>query len=593
MSTMDQTIESLDLNISKVFSDFYVVPSFQREYVWEERQVEQILQDVFDEFSDDGMSSEYFVGSMVVCPGKDDVIELIDGQQRMTTFYLFLCAVRDHLAALGADPIEVLTGQIAASSVDDLGRDVFRYHVHLQYDDSCGVLNQIATGNADLSHIPQTRSVKNIISAYETIRSFLRTEFGGDAGDVRQFYAYFSRRVKLVRTKTESVAHALKVFETINDRGVGLDSMDLLKNLMFMRAGHEDYEKLKVRWKGLVDTLYAAREKPLRFLRYFVFATYGVDRLREDEIYRWFITHEDQCGYDKNPLAFVDALCGAALAYKQFIEGRGLDGTVNPYLVNLGYLSGMARQQLILLLAGQRLGPADFSELCRQIENLFFAYVITREPTKEFERSFARWAPELRQVRDRADLGAFIAARIRPAKESLAARYELAFRQLTESSIQKYRMRYILAKLTQYVDEQAYSSGGADLTPYMHKVDIEHILPQTPGAAVIASFNQPESIRDYIPRLGNLTLLESSINSSVGNGLFSEKKPPYGESKFLLTKTIAYPVAVGANTAIDRAVRELLTFQEWTSDAIDRRQEMLTQLAKRVWDMPDRVPTSQ
>ena len=153
-------------------------------------------------------------------------------------------------------------------------------------------------------------------------------------------------------------------------------------------------------------------------------------------------------------------------------------------------------------------------------------------------------------------------------------------------------MRYILAKLTQYVNERAYGTAGGDLGQYMHRVDVEHILPQTPTLAVIASFDKPEAVRDYIPRLGNLTLLESNINSSVGNGLFREKRRPYEQTEFLLTKTIAHPVSVGVNTAIDRTVRELLTFSEWTSQSIERRQEMLAQLAKRVWDMPEKAPTT-
>ena len=88
-----QSIESLDLTLAKIFNDFYVVPSFQREYVWETEQVEQLLNDIYDEFTEDQGRTEYFIGSLVVCPGNDGTLDLIDGQQRMTTSYLFLCAV--------------------------------------------------------------------------------------------------------------------------------------------------------------------------------------------------------------------------------------------------------------------------------------------------------------------------------------------------------------------------------------------------------------------------------------------------------------------------------------------------------------------
>lgn len=586
--THTQTIESLDLNLAKIFSDFYVVPSFQREYVWKEEQVEQLLRDIHDEYSDDGQSSEYFIGSIVVCPGINNTLELIDGQQRMTTAYIFLCAVRDHLDSIQAETIDLLKNQIAATDIDDMGRNVYRFRVDLQYDDSKDALKQIANGGTDPSDTsPTTRSVANIINAYQTIRTFINSEFGTNAEGLSRFYAYFTRRVKLVRIKTHSVAHALKVFETINDRGVGLDAMDLLKNLMFMQASAEDFEKLKERWKNLVDTLYQGKEKPLRFLRYFIFANYDVDRLREDQIYRWFVDNEKLCGYNANPLGFVAELRMAAECYTHYVNGRNRDDTANRYLVNIGYLSGAARQHLILLLAGIHLPKEDFVELCRQLENLFFAYIITREPTKEFERRFARWAQQVRKISTRADLDNFLSANFRVAKENLSPRYKLAFEQLREDSIQKYRMRYVLGKLTQFVDEQAYGNLDAGISHYINsKVDVEHILPQNPLAQVVANFDKPEEIQSYIQRLGNLTLLEKSINSSVGNGDYSTKRDPYRESKFLLTKTIAQPVSIGVNTAIDRTAKNLLSFEEWNSESIELRQQMLASLAHQVWDMP-------
>jgi len=588
--TQLQTIESLDLSLGKIFSDFYVVPSYQREYVWKDKQVEQLMRDIHDAFpEDDQAMTEYFIGSLVVCPGEGGVLELIDGQQRMTTAYLFLCAVRDYLATLGEKPLETLPPQIKATHMNDYGEEVPRYRVLLQYEDSLDVLESLAEGSTDLTRIPRaTRSVTNILNAYEIIRAFLASEFGKGGSEVRRFYAYFINRVKLVRIKTQDVAHALKVFETINDRGVGLDSMDLLKNLMFMKADKQDFEKLKDKWKDLVDTLHQANEKPLRFLRYFIFANYDVDRLREDEIYGWFVKNEELCEYTANPLVFVDTLRNSAHAYTNFIRGKNVDGSPNRYLANLRHLSGSARQQLILLLAGKHLPLEDFTELSRQLENLFFAYIIAREPTKEFERNFARWAPQLRQVTNRPELAAFIETYFRPAKENLATRYELAFQELRESSIQKYRMRYILGKMTQYIDELAYGATEIDLGKFVNSRDVEHILSQTPTAEALAAFDrsEPEEIEDYIHRLGNMTLLEDAINRSIRNNPYTDKKEAYRQSHFLLTRTIAQPIQIGVNTKIDRAVEGLLTFDKWTSESIEKRQQMLTELAKRVWDMP-------
>lgn len=451
-------------------------------------------------------------------------------------------------------------------------------------------MERIAKGLTTEPSISETtRSVVNILNTYRQIRDFLQREFVEDINSLRRFYAYFTKNVKLIQIKIISITHALKVFETINDRGLGLDSMDLLKNLMFMQARTEDFDQLKDKWKELVDILYVSGRKPLRFLRYFIFSRYGVDRLREEQIYDWFVKNEEDCGYKTNPFAFVNQLLESAKAYALFIAGKNVDQTLNRYLINIRYLSGAARQHLILLLAAQHLPKDCFTELCKNLENLFFAYIITREPTREFERTFAQWAPELPKINNQEELKSFLDKRFDPVKQNLAARYNLSFQQLNESSLQKYRMRYVLAKLTQHINERAWGSSGieADLETFINSgIEVEHILPQKPTPEVYSSFDKQEEIEKYIHILGNLTMVEKTINCSIGRGLFEDKKSAYRQSRFLLTKSLGEKVVVGADTAVNRAVESLLTFDKWNSVSIEQRQEMLTTLATQVWDMP-------
>jgi uncharacterized protein with ParB-like and HNH nuclease domain len=590
-----QPIRSEDCTLARVFQDFYVVPDYQREYVWQDKQVNQLLEDILEEFEGgDGEPPDYFIGTILVCQNVSGggELELIDGQQRITTVYVILCAIRDYLKEIAPQSeIRTLKDQIAATDIDATGHDRFRYRVVLQYPDGHGVLASIASPSEKVEEdLESTASVMNLIGAYGNARQFLRTNFGKDEERLRKFYAYLTKRVKLIRVNTENLAHALKVFETINDRGIGLNSMDLLKNLMFMQASKDQFQSLKNQWKQLVDTLHRAGEKPLRFLRYFVMSRYKTTRvLREDEIYSWFVENKSLCGYSEEPLEYVALLLENARAYVNFASGKDKAGNINRYLDNVSYLSGQARQHLILLLAGQDLPSESFTELCRQIENLFFCYVITREPTREFERNFAAWANDLRQIRERKDLDAFIRNRIGPAIRERAGRFEYAFGELSEESIQRYRMLYILAKLSQHIDERAYGSaaGMAGLSYYINRdIHVEHILPQKPTEAVLAAFDRPDEYHDWKIRLGNLTLLEKSINTSVGNHLFHEKQKAYSQSKILLSKSLAGKPRVGANTAIDQAVSDLPEFLRWDSEAILKRQEFLTLLARKTWDVP-------
>lgn len=593
----EQTIQSQDIRISDLFQAFYVVPDYQREYVWDSEQVEQLLTDINAELAsaDPAKAPEYFIGSIVVCPGANGVLDVIDGQQRLTTIFVTLCALRDRIRELGYTPPGALDPQIAATSTDAYGQDHFRYRLELQYEDSGDVLVEIAkgaiaNGATSLSGSAETRSIKNILNAYDVVATFLRREFDESIDALRKFYGYLTNKVKLIRIQTEDVAKALKIFETINDRGVGLDAMDLLKNLLFMKANTAQFEQLKNIWKEMQDTIFGMGEKPLRFLRYFIFSRYdAVDVLREDEIYGWFAKNEKQCRYGSDPIGFAKELLVASTAYCNFLRGNDRHGRKNRYLENLQLLGGRAaRQHLILLMAARHLDDDLFDVVAREVENLLFVYVITREATREFERKFARWAGELRKIWDAEALNAFVESSFVPARAELAARFDDAFRRLDSSMVQQYRLRYILAKLTQHVELAAY--GSTEGTKWLSKYtsggyEIEHILPQSPSEKALEEFG-PSNDNEIVQQLGNLVLVEKSINASLSNRAYSEKVAVYRQSQLLLTRSLAEKPKVGNQTKIDIAVANLEPFQQWNAANVLRRQELIRGLARVVWSVP-------
>ena len=590
-----QKIQSEDCSVTSLFQSFYAVPDYQREYVWDTDQVEQLLKDVREEMGDGPAQDapEYFIGSIVVCPGRDGVLDLIDGQQRMTTLYITLCAIRDRFAELGAQPSSVLNSQIADAAVDVSGEERRRYRLDLQYEDSGDALTRLADGKR--IETPSTQSMRNMQNAHHVVTRFLESEFGQDPAAVRKLYGYLTNKVKLIRIQTEDVAKALKIFETINDRGVGLNSMDLLKNLLFMKTPKGQFDRLKDTWKELQDTIFRMGEKPLRFLRYFIFSRYDVDLLREDEIYGWLTKNDALVGYGRDPIGFAKELVAAARAYERFREGKNEKGERNRYLDNIRLLGGQAaRQHLILLLAGRHLGPALFDRLAAEVENLFFCYVITREPTRDFERNFAKWATELRSIKSDEELEAFILARFDKAKADLANRFDDAMGRLALRSLQLYRFQYVLAKLTQQVDLLAYgeTEGTRWLGNYVSGgYEVEHIFPQTPNAEAATEFG-PVSDPEVVQRLGNLVLVEKSINTSLGNRPYSEKRPVYQQSKLLLTRALSERPKVGANTRIDRAVALIEPYSLWSEGAVHQRQRSLVTLARAVWGLPEQAAST-
>lgn len=588
---MTQSIQSQDIKIADVFQGFYLVPDYQREYVWQPEQVEQLLTDIYNEFSDssNGQPPEYFIGSIVVCPGKNSVLDLIDGQQRMTTLFLALCAIRDRFEALGHSPPGAMSSQIAATATDERGQDVFRYRLELQYEDSGNVLVEIAEKKFNSEGANATRSTRNMANAYASILAFLSQQFGTDHEALRAFYGYFSNKVKLIRIQTEDIAKALKIFETINDRGVGLDSTDLLKNLLFMKSNEAEFDALKTGWKELQDTIYKAGEKPLRFLRYFIFSEYNVEKLREDEIYGWFSKNETLCGYAKDSLGFIKKLVAAAKCYSNFMMGRNTNGEERPAIESLKLLAGNAtRQYLVLLLAGRHLEDQLFDRLVNEVENLLFAYIVTRENMRDFERNFARWAPEVRAIKSSEKLDDFIENKMMPSKASLVMRFDEAMKRMKADVIQVYRLRYILAKLNQYLEVNAY--GETEGTKWLKKYiagefEIEHIQPQNPSTAAVQEFGEVTD-PTMINRLGNLVLVEKQINASLGNKPYSEKSQVYPKSNLLFVHLISAVPQIGKNTSIDRAVKTIEPHQSWNEQAILNRQNMIADLSRAIWNIP-------
>ncbi len=588
----DLSIDAKPLSIEKLFADFYAVPDFQREYVWQPENVERLLNDICDELYDENGSivanAEYFIGSIVVYEDATGIFQLIDGQQRTTTLFIILCVLRERLGHL--DTLQSLILQKKMNLLT--AEEETLYRVRLLYEDAIGALEKITTQDKDgLKKLEQTKSVINLCGAYEEARDFLNERLGEDIKKWAHFFVDFTTRVKLIRVLTPSQAGALRVFETINATGVGLTPMDLLKNLLFRKVKPTDFQKVTADWKELTEEVAKASEtNPLRFLRYFVLSRFDTKTpkpLPEDALYRWLSDNAKIVGIEDKPLSFLKELLSDAKVYRQLSEAKDAKGNNSRFLQNIQVLSGRAKQHFIVLLAGQRLEPALFDRLCQVLENLFFTFIVTKEATKAFEAVFYKVAEPIRNLNpeDAAGLEVLIEKFLQKEINDRAATLQFTLETMRLGRLQKYRLRYLMAKLTQYVDENAWgTSVNTDLTKYLDKkVHVEHILPNTPTEALKTEFDKPQEYDDYKERLGNLTLLEMSINTSIQQNFFTFKATEYQKSNFILTKTIGIPFQVGVNTQPNRATAELKSWTNWNSESIKDRQDVLVKLAWQIW----------
>jgi hypothetical protein len=161
-----------------------------------------------------------------------------------------------------------------------------------------------------------------------------------------------------------------------------------------------------------------------------------------------------------------------------------------------------------------------------------------------------------------------------------------ALKRLTPYSMQQYRIRYLLSRLTQHVEMAFKGLKARDaLAPYT-KLEIEHILPDNPTTELRSTWaiEDPNAVYDeYKNRLGNLTLLEKPINIVARNGFYADKLVEYKKSGNYLTRSLVALADVGQNTSISRINTKLAAFDVWNAASIDKRQAQLIALAQDVW----------
>jgi len=602
-------IENYQYTVQEAFhQNFYSIPDYQREYVWKEREVSQLLEDISEQL-DGSSDAPYFIGMVLVSPKTvSNEFDVIDGQQRLTTFFLLLCAIKYRFVA-GSQSHEVMKSILTSNYFDDEGRPVSRPKLDPRYENASEVTSRVAASDLSVEALRSelrvaglalNGSIGLLVNAYETIGQFLDNNY--PTPDLMQkFWGFVASKVVFIQITTD-VSSALKIFETINERGVGLSPMDLLKNLLFVNVTPDDFTQLKNVWKGVTGPLEKEKQKPLRFLRYFLMANYPIRSkdgiIREDGIYDWLTNKENAAtvGYQQDPFAFVRRLDKAVGFYVGFLNGNGNNGLQSPAIKRLQLLTGGAFSlHNILLIAAAPLPQPLFEKFVEQLENYLFSFIFTNSPSKELERNFSAWAEELRQIcsiqnpdEQLGELNNFIAARFAVGAAAKQSQLRDDLLRYTTASMQQYRTSYLLMRLTEYVDRAFNGSsfkGVQDLTMYKN-LELEHILPANPSAGLRQKWSAMNADSDYDQfklKLGNLTLLEKPHNIVARNYEHSIKMAEYAKSANYLTRSIVELKDVGANTTVTAINKYLTAYPVWDASSILDRQNRLVELASAVW----------
>lgn len=603
--------------ISSVFGQEkrYVIPLFQRPYVWtEEAQWAPLWNDIVNRAEHELLPNQmdappHFLGAIVIQQRKsygDQLLahDVIDGQQRLTTFQILLAAFRDIAIARGekqvASWLVTLTKNANAITDTDVeqfkvwptGQDVGQFRLVI----SAGGREPIERIHRPITKrkrtLPRPRMVEAYLYFYVTIDKWLQA--GGEADIAnrgRALRRVLDRQLQLVSIELDGQEDPQVIFETLNARGVPLLAADLLRNYIFQRAGGtSEQERLHaVYWKRFEEPDNPKAPEGLRFweieerlsrarIDLFLLHYLAMKKKQEVAISRLYQEYKSWVDREKRfpnvEAELQDLTCFADHFYRLLRPERATP--LGRFAAILKALDTSTIDPLVLgLLGNSELPDEERQGIFQDLESFLVRRLVCRSISKDYTRLF------LQQLRDFESKKVFTRAAFR---EILAAGSGTAAVWPTDAEFEKAWLQinaYEDLKRSQVVMilqsvESALRDPKSEPFPTEWTLSIEHVMPQSweahwplpasddPNAAVVTTEGRDELIHDF----GNLTLMTQTLNSTISNGPAASKLPAIAKHCTLLLNSYFQ----GRTT--------------WTEKDIEERSAALFQTAKQVWPGP-------
>lgn len=527
-----------------------VVPDWQRNYSWKAEQIDTFWFDLEKFFTrQQGVEkSEYFLGSVVIVRTKEGQFKLLDGQQRLATSAIFLSVVRDITKTYSSDAAKqiqenYLVGYdyFSQSIVHKLrlnvyDRDFFRRLILEERNDS------YKEPQADIS------SHRLILSARKKFETHL-AEFTKEltpqeaAKKCMRLASCLLRQMTVISVYSSDEESAADVFETLNDRGIGLSTPDLLRNLIIRRAKVGAQDIVVELWKDLIS--FETDVLIQNFIRHFWVSRYG--DVKTQSLYREI--KGVVIAEDLNSVELSTALSASSEVYRQITRSDTASTKLNEILSEINEYGSRSRILLPTLLALVEVLGADEAVMpANLVHNVFVRHSIIRNLENSPLESILYGAA--RDLRADSDIDKFLAAirDIAPDDASTINSFETLI--INHNGSRRNLLKRLELKLR---GTEELNIANPD------RVHVEHVYPQKPlEGERLANHDR------MVNRLGNLTLLSARLNQKIQNGNFEAKKLELGKSELVLTQRIA-------------------ASEKWGIDEISQRQKDLASIAAEVW----------
>lgn len=581
-------------NLLGATNEQYVIPTYQRRYSWHQRQLWELIEDI--SLLEDG--DTHLLGSLVCLTGPHSAginkLELVDGQQRLTTITIILECIKQYLDTINKsdearDIARLLTAKPPNAQpmrkivLDSIDSEEFDYLV------ANDLLRQFQN--------------QRLFQVFEEVRKWIKDQ---SAEDLEAFTYKLINQTNIIRLDVSNAKDAFKLFETINNRGLKLSPTDIIKNFLLgnaARFGDPALNTARIGWSDLIKHLDGTNSDA--FFRYYLMSLTKVRLTATDVVYtfkqvfmehvieakglpdRYIYTESDDWeeeDFDKDDEStlnevhpeenkrisfseFLNRLVSSAKTYAELVLVRAKDAETRRHLRNLKMIKAVQTYGFLMHLLVGGCKKHHFREVLKLTESFVLRRHVCRERANETEALFAKLCAVSPDNPVKATREAY--RELCPADDKF--REEFSTVNFTANVIDRARYCLEQIELSKHGDHEELQVLGAE------DVHVEHIIPQN-----IKTKKSKYEYGDwekylgaksellhqrYVARIGNLTVFAGYLNISASNNPFHKKRKAYKESSIKLTQ-------------------ELSAKSQFKFKDVDNRSKELANLAVKIWPLP-------
>ncbi|MFF3868295.1 DUF262 domain-containing protein [Micromonospora sp. NPDC001898] len=514
----------------------YHVPLYQRTYSWSKPQLERLWDDVRKLAEDrvDNPTATHFIGSLVLAPsptnGPAGVAEylVVDGQQRLTTLSILLCAIRDHRAEHEGSKHRVrLDHQYLTNPFEE---ERWLKLVPTQHDRDAYV--------ACVKSTPQAAKAHPMNVAYRFFADALAADDPDNPLDIERIESAVITGMGLVAVTAQAGDNVYRIFESLNNTGLKLTQADLLRNYLFMRLPNQGRTVYDVLWQPLQKQFEPAELELLFWLD----LVHRDPRVKQTDIYSNQHTRLEKLRTEAEIEAEVRRFARLGALLRVILHpDEEKDPGVRLRLERLSAWGTTTVYPLALHLLDRRENGTATSEQVASallhVEGFFVRRLLIGRSTMNINRILLSVVTEM--------------SRNLPVDEAVRAYLSTGRKHYATDANVRAAVRSIPFYLHGRAPQRSLvlrwleESYGSKEPVSLEKATIEHVLPQTltdEWRQILAGDVEPdenveEAYESLVHTLGNLTL--TGYNPELSNKPFAVKRDELKKSGIRLSQEIA------------------------------------------------------